>query len=126
MNDWTQTAKNQRAFCLEVAEKIDRGEGLTDFERDWAVAALKLAAKSIPLTKPKPIGKPRLIEDRSELFMLYATQRALGHKHTKACETLAEEYGVSYQGILKIINDKKNVKEIEAAVSFIQNAKKGR
>lgn len=121
-DDYKKTSANQRIFLLSIAKKIKAGEILNDLEKDFAFVAIEKAAKGLPVIKPKPIGKPKIIEDRITLILEYATKLRCGTSQTQACNELAAQYGVTYEAIFKIIKEKKNKERIENAIKFLSTA----
>ncbi len=125
-NSWKKTALAQRKKLLEIIEKIKAEEQLNTLDQKFVIAVLRHAAESIPLVKPKSIGKPRKVEDRNSFLIEYAIKKKCGASMTKACEELADQYDISREAALKIIKDKKNTKEWKAATALISKAKIGR
>lgn len=90
-----RTAQNNIEFLNEVAELVATGQPLTDWQREWAAAAIRGFASGIPLERKRPPGKtPKVPEEAIVLRQIYI---AGGNSVTEADERLAALYGVDVE-----------------------------
>lgn len=87
-----ERAESQKQFLREVADLLESGQQLDDWQRSWAAGAIRGFAKSIPLERKRPAGKtPKVPEDA--LAIRYAHIKS-GMKVIDAEKKLADLYGV--------------------------------
>lgn len=102
-DEFRQTGQRQRDMAHAVAAKLSQGEQLTESERLYAAALVRMAADAIPLeqTREKAGQSPQYCH--TSAIQLYAAKRASGVAKTLALDEVAEFYGVSRPSIGKLV-----------------------
>lgn len=101
--DFERTARNQREWIKATAEKILRGESLSQLEAMAAAAALNAFADSIPLKQKRPEGREPSYCPGSEVLLITMYETAGGMSRTAAIERRAEDLGVSPKSFEKVL-----------------------
>ncbi len=98
---YKEIAEKQRAVLLAIADKIERGDSLTEWERSRAAARLRLAAGLIKTTQSK-VGRKRTIDGSAaaEFWMLVKDR---GFSKNKAYDKLASDFDCSVQAIKDVV-----------------------
>lgn len=118
----TRVADNQRAFCIELAKRLEGSAplALTQFERDWIAGALRFCAQHIAGGKPKGKRGPSPKFDASSEAVIYAAARAAGKSHGEVVDEISDRVGLSRTAVEKGI-----AKRRAAAFALIQKADPG-
>lgn len=120
--EYERTARNQRAYFSELADKLITDapleESLSLFDRVWAAGAIRAYASQIPLKKPGSRGQaPRL--DPGKVAVEFALETVnKGVPKSVAIARLAEKWDVSDEAIRKALK-----KYGDRAVSMLSNLK---
>lgn len=97
----SRVAKSQKRFCASVADRIEAGETLSGYEREWAAAALRHVGATISEERPRPAGKPAKLPDFELVLEFIVMTRHQSVSKNDAYERLAEEHGVSVTAVKK-------------------------
>jgi len=130
--EYERVAKNNKKFILEAADKIEKGEPLSDFKcsaamhpelaREIVAAVLRGAANDISLTRPRPSGRPSTIQD--DFIAIYLIGKNSFPSENNAIEYYAEEYGVTTTAIKKKLGQAGTKQEKMVAKDEIDRWKK--
>lgn len=124
---YVTSVSNQKESFKRLADRLEQGEEINDFERHIVAGILRdLASKASENPVHEGRGRPSEICEGSVFlnYWLYYSAGDTQGKHTKTCEKIAKEIGVTKQAIFRAIKD--NQSTFENAKIFVDGAKIGR
>jgi len=91
--------ESQRKFCADLADRLEAGDSLSDFERAWAAGALRGWVDLIGDEATDKRKDRRKIEYGNVAMHYACLRKSKGMKHDAAIAELAEVNGVSQRTI---------------------------
>jgi len=110
-----ETRASKHGFLNEVADKLEAGEPLSDWERSWAGGAIRAFAEALPTERKKPNKRPPKVP--GDAAVMVALRVAFdGWPKSRAMEEQAERVGISEISTIEKAIAKQGYKEIRASM----------
>lgn len=98
--EFARVAQSQRDWMHDIANKIERGEALSEFDARAAAGAIRAFAKEIPSAPKQGRGRPQSLHG-GEAFLLFSALRQdpKTWKRESAIEYVANVFGAEYGAV---------------------------
>lgn len=107
-DEFRQTGQRQRDMAHAVAEKLSQGEQLTESERLYAAALVRMAADAIPLEQAREKAGQSAQYCHTSALQLYASLKSRGMGKTRAADEVAYVFGVERPSIFKLLKSRES------------------